>query len=148
MIKRVWHTGFVVKDIQRAIEFYRDGMGLHLVDLRDVQGEGISHLVGYKNARLLEAFFSLKPNGTMDDVQVILIEYASPRTDKQMSSERNHTGAAHLAFYVDDVDAAYQRLLAHGAKKLNPPVDVRPGHKVVYLQDPDGNWLELCEDKK
>ena len=34
---------------------------------------------------------------------------------------------------------------AGGAVGLNPPVEGAPGRKVCYMQDPDGNWIELIE---
>ena len=33
-----------------------------------------------------------------------------------------------------------------GGQKLNPVVKVLEGLKAAYLQDPDGNWIELVED--
>jgi hypothetical protein len=33
-----------------------------------------------------------------------------------------------------------------GGQKLNPVVKVLDGLKACYLQDPDGNWIELVED--
>ncbi|MDA1188773.1 MAG: VOC family protein [Chloroflexi bacterium] len=146
MIKSYWHTGFVVRDIDRAIAFYRDGLGLHLIGTKDVEGKPISNLVGYEKAFLKEAFFSIEPGKKTSDSNILaLIEYASPRTSKAMSSERNYVAAAHIAFFVDDVDAAYERLLAHGAIKLNPPAEVVEGQKSCYIQDPDGNWIELVQ---
>ncbi|MBM3944056.1 MAG: VOC family protein [SAR202 cluster bacterium] len=149
MIKNYWHTGFVVRDIKKAIAFYRDGLGMHLIATKDVEGKPISNLVGYKNTLLKEAFFSIEPGKKTSDPGILaLIEYASPRTGKAMPSERNYAAAAHIAFFVDDVDAAYQRLLAHGAIKLNPPAEVVEGQKSCYIQDPDGNWIELVQLNK
>ena len=28
---------------------------------------------------------------------------------------------------------------------MNPPIEVAPGKKCCYIQDPDGNWIELIE---
>ena len=35
--------------------------------------------------------------------------------------------------------------MSNGAKKLNPPKELAPGRTACYLQDPDGNWLELLQ---
>ena len=43
------------------------------------------------------------------------------------------------------IQDVYERLLRHGARKLNPPIEGAPGKWVCYLQDPDGNWIELIE---
>jgi catechol 2,3-dioxygenase-like lactoylglutathione lyase family enzyme len=48
-------------------------------------------------------------------------------------------GAAHVAFVIDDIEAAVDELRMHG-------VDVRemtPPYMNVMFQDPWGNWIEL-----
>ena len=39
------------------------------------------------------------------------------------------------------------RLEALGGRKVNPPSQIMEGLRSVYLQDPDGNWIELDEDR-
>ncbi|HSK69918.1 MAG TPA: VOC family protein [Candidatus Limnocylindria bacterium] len=57
------------------------------------------------------------------------------------------TGAgqnACLAFIVDDVDAQYERLLAHGVEVADPP-QARPwGMKNLCFLDPDGSRVYLA----
>ena len=52
-------------------------------------------------------------------------------------------GATHLALLVDAIHALYARVAAKGAQVMNPPAELEPGRTACYLQDPDGNWLEL-----
>ena len=70
-----------------------------------------------------------------------LIQYVHPTGTARHTDERNTLGASHLAFNVLNME----QLVSHGARRLNPPVEVMPGRKVCYLQDPDGNWIELLE---
>jgi glyoxylase I family protein len=68
----------------------------------------------------------------------------------------NAPGLRHLAFRVDDIDAAAGRLHLAGIK-LFSDVQTVPSTQVtyaggvrkrlVYFQDPEGNLLELCEYK-
>jgi catechol-2,3-dioxygenase len=79
-----------------------------------------------------------------------LIQYLNPPGTNRPSEQqydRSISGATHLAFIVDDIDAVYERLLAAGGRKLNPPEPTRPGVVQCYFQDPDGNWIELIEDE-
>ena len=61
------------------------------------------------------------------------------------------TGMNHTGFVVRDVEASAEfymnviGIIANGGKQLNPPVEVSPGRIVSYLQDPDGNWIELIQ---
>ncbi len=46
------HTGFVVSDMERSLVFYRDLLVLQEERNHILEGEFISQLVGYPNARL------------------------------------------------------------------------------------------------
>lgn len=52
-------------------------------------------------------------------------------------------GALELAFEVDDVDVAYEKALAAGARGWRPPQDRPWGERTAYLLDPDGAMVEL-----
>ena len=55
---------------------------------------------------------------------------------------RNHHGLTHLAFNVDDVDAAATRLVRCGGTLL-APTRSNPGVELVFVADPDGTRVEL-----
>ena len=138
------HTGFVVSDMERSLAFYKDVLGLKEEMNGIREGPGISEVVGYPDAKLHVVYL-----GTGDlKHSVELIQYLNPPGGKISPTERNAVGACHLGIVVDDLDAVYEELSSKGAKFLGPPV-VRESNiyarKVVYLQDPDGNWLELLE---
>ena len=52
------------------------------------------------------------------------------------------SGLAHLAFQVDDVDAAYEELAAKGITFHVTPRDMGD-IRLAFFSDPDGNELEL-----
>ena len=71
----------------------------------------------------------------------------SPRTP---NVNRNDLGAAHLAFFVDDLDRFYAETSKKGLRYNNPPASQfddqgKVSMKACYAQDPDGNWLEFVE---
>ena len=140
------HTGFVVSDMERSRAFYRDLLGLQEERDQILEGEFISELVGYPNARLHIVY--LGPGDMRHSVE--LIQYLNPPGDAVTLPQRHQVGATHLGVIVDDLDAFYQELSANGVRFVSPPA-VRPGavypmaRKGCYMQDPDGNWLELLE---
>ena len=142
MIKSMNHTGFVVRDLERAERFYTEVMGLKVSARRERVGAPISQVVGYEKAHLKIVVVSL---GGGPDLE--LIQYLSPSPAARPTQERSVLGASHLAFVVDDIQKTFRALLAGGAKKMNEPAQVEPGKTVCYLQDPDGNWIELIELK-
>jgi lactoylglutathione lyase len=53
-------------------------------------------------------------------------------------------GYGHLAFDVADVDSAYDRALARGARPVMPPCpSPEPGVAMAFVADPEGNLIEL-----
>ena len=140
------HTGFVVSDMERSRAFYRDLLGLTEERDQILEGEFISELVGYPDARLHIVY--LGPGDMRHSVE--LIQYLNPPGDAVSLPQRHQVGATHLGVIVDDLGAFYQQLSAKGVSFVSPPA-IRPGavypmaRKGCYMQDPDGNWLELLE---
>lgn len=60
----------------------------------------------------------------------------------QEAGDSPKSGFAHLAFQVEDVDAAYQELVAKGVKFHIEPRDMGD-IRLAFFRDPDGNELEL-----
>ena len=140
------HTGFVVSDMERSLAFYRDLLGLKEERNQILEGEFISELVGYPDARLHIMYLG---SGDMRH-SVELIQYLNPTGTPAAMPERHQVGASHLGVIVDDLDAFYAELSSRGVRFVSPPA-IRPGavypmaSKGCYMQDPDGNWLELLE---
>lgn len=140
MITGINHNGVVVADLEEAIAFYRDVLGLELVERRERQGGPISQLLAYDDTHIRVADLSA-PDGRV----IELVCYLNPTPDDRPTEERSVVGAGHIAFNVGDMDATFAHLVENGARRLNPPVEVAPGKWVCYLQDPWGNWLELIQ---
>lgn len=138
------HTGIVVTDIEEALKFYCEGIGLEMRFQVEAGGAELSQLLGYDDVQVKAAFI-----GGIDGHSVEIIEYLSPKTEVREAAEqhkRNATGAAHISFNVSDMDAIIERVVPMGAVLNNPPVALMDGFRSVYLQDPWGNWIELDED--
>jgi glyoxylase I family protein len=139
------HTGLVVADLDRSLKFYCDGLGLHASMVVDAEGKELSQWLGYPNVEVRAAFVS-----GVDGTSVELIEYKRPKGEKRSDAEmhkRAAIGACHVAFIVDDIDKTWKKLISMGGKPLNAPVAVGKKLRGLYMQDPDGNWVELDEDK-
>jgi catechol 2,3-dioxygenase-like lactoylglutathione lyase family enzyme len=140
------HTGFVVRDMERALAFYRDILGF--VEERNavIDGERISTLTGFPDARLHAVVLGI---GDMRHC-IELLQYLHPAGVESETTPCNQIGAAHLGFIVDDLEAFHQTLSASGIRFVNPPAiradaEYPWAKKSCYLQDPEGNWLEFIE---
>ena len=145
-VRWMYHTGFVVSDMEQSLAFYRDMLGLEEERNAVVDDEFISQVAGHDGARLHIVYLG---NGdTRHSLE--LIQYLSPEGSRVSPTATNDVGATHLGLIVDDVDSLYGELSAKGVKFVNPPAvraDARYpwARKACYLQDPDGNWVELVE---
>ncbi len=52
-------------------------------------------------------------------------------------------GGFELCVYVEDTDAAAERLRSLGAKQLSEPQDMPWNERLAYFEDPDGHRLHV-----
>jgi catechol 2,3-dioxygenase-like lactoylglutathione lyase family enzyme len=150
-VRSIFHTGFVVRDLDVSIRFYADGLGLRLRHRQTQDNDYTRSLVGYEDACLRIAQFQLPDGDPPPSGHVLeLVEYQTPQ-GAPADRERNTIGAGHLAFLVDDIEAMTARLTALGATPLSPPAQITEGinrgGSAVYLYDPDGVMLELLQPR-
>jgi catechol 2,3-dioxygenase-like lactoylglutathione lyase family enzyme len=148
-LAEVFHTGITVSDLERSVAFYRDVLGLELVAQWDSAQPYLRAVVGYPDAELRIALLRL-PRGSAgaSGHHIELLEYRVPRGTRGDARTFN-PGNAHVAFMVEDLDAAYAELAARGVRFKSAPVEITHGRnkgaKAVYLLDPDDVTLELIQ---
>jgi catechol 2,3-dioxygenase-like lactoylglutathione lyase family enzyme len=130
------HVGLTVSELDRAIAFYRDVLGLDVVSRFEVAGEAFSTAVAVDGA---SGTFAHLDGG---DVRLELVEY-DPKGDATTSA-LNEPGACHVGFAVEDVDAVVAGL-PDGVETVSEPRTTASGTRLVFLRDPDGNRIELLE---
>jgi len=144
MISGFHHFSIACSDADRSAAFYCDVFGLEPVSDRDVPPGGfVERVTGVAGAHV--RIVHLRGYGFNFE----LLEYRAPRGDTR-AREPNHAGSAHLCFITDDLDAEYARLAALGIRFRSPgPVTAvggpNDGGKVLYLEDPDGNPVEVVQ---
>ena len=148
MIKVEWlhHTGFNVSNMDQSLEFYRDWLGLEVTRDFVFEGEMLDKLDGIPGSKAHLVFL-----GNGDGRHFLeLVEWLSPAGTPPDSTPINDVGVSHLGLRIDDADRFYEELSSKGIRFTSPPV-VRENatypdvQKICFLQDPDGNRLELLE---
>jgi catechol 2,3-dioxygenase-like lactoylglutathione lyase family enzyme len=145
----VWHFSFTVADLDRSIVFYRDLLGLDLVRRQLQDNDYTRRLVGYPDAVIEVAQFAIPGAGTnVSGHHLEIVEYRSPRGHRGDPAISN-PGAAHLAFVVEDIQDAYQRLRKEDVVFVSPPNAISAGANqggyTCYFKDWDDIVLELCQ---
>ena len=144
MLKSFYHTGFVVKDLDASARFYSDVLDMQIGERFERQGEFVEQVLAFPGAHIDRAMLDKGEGHKLE-----LIQYLSPPSGPG-GVERNDLGAAHLAFFVEDLDRFYAETSQKGLKYNNPPAGNHDANgnvsmKACYAQDPDGNWLEFVE---
>lgn len=131
------HYAITVSDLDRAVEFYRDTLGLDVLSRFSVEGEAFATGVGVDDA---SADFVHMDAG---DARLELVSY-EPEGDRRPEPRLNEPGATHLGLEVDDL-AAVAEELPDGVETLSGPQTTESGTTIMFVVDPEGNLIELLE---
>lgn len=131
------HVGITVTDLDRAVAFYRDALGLSLIDRFTVSGEAFSEAVEVENATGAFAHFDA------GSVRIELIEY-EPVGEDRTGGKINDPGAKHVGLAVDDVDATVAEL-PEDVERLSEPQTTETGTRIAFIRDPDGTLIEFLD---
>jgi catechol 2,3-dioxygenase-like lactoylglutathione lyase family enzyme len=139
-IKHMDHVGVVVDDLAAATAFFVD-LGLEVRGRTAVAGKWVDRIVGLEGVRVDTAMVAT-PDG---HGRLELIEFHSPPAQGGDAHPANTRGIRHIAFIVDDIDAAVARTRAHGAKLVGEVERYKDVFRLCYLRGPAGIIVELAE---
>jgi len=81
------------------------------------------------------------PGGTLK----VMVPSRPPKERERAEPFYALGGLRYLTLYVDDLDGVVTRATALGGRVLHGPSDLGDGARIVVLEDPDGNPLEVVE---
>jgi catechol 2,3-dioxygenase-like lactoylglutathione lyase family enzyme len=142
MIKRADHVGFSVRNIEESLFFWTQILGGELLCEGKMSGPIIDEVTGARGADVRMALLELA------GIKIELLQYDNIKQPEE-SSAPYIPGYAHLAFIIEDLDSLLSKVSAYGWKTPGKPQTILSGPlqgtRVVYLQSPDGQTLELME---
>jgi lactoylglutathione lyase len=120
---RFLHTMLRVRDLEAALDFFVNALGLREVRRRESQ-----------SGRFTLVFLASGADGDAAEIEL---------TYNWDEAQPYPTGRffGHLAFEVDDIYAACVRLEEKGVAVLRPPRDGR----MAFVKSPDGHSVELLQ---
>ena len=130
-VNRINHIAIVVEDIDAALKFWRDALGLELDYVEDVPDQ--------------ESVVAFLPSGESE------IELVKPTTDDSGVARylrKRGPGMHHICFEVDDIEETLERLKQHGVQLINETPTIGTGGKKIAFIHPkstQGVLLELYE---
>jgi len=133
LVGKIDHIGIAVSNLDEAVKLYRDVLGLELHG---------TEVVPEQKVRV--AFL---PVG---DTEVELLESTSAEGPIAKFIEAKGQGIQHIAFRVDDIEAALEEMKAKGMRLIDDkPRYGAGGAKIAFLhpKSTGGVLIELCERK-
>ena len=134
MIKRINHIAIIVPDLESALAFWRDTLGLDLTHTEDVPSQ--------------ESLVAFLPVGEGE------VELVKPTTETSGAAKflaKRGPGLHHIALEVDDLEAMLARLKAKGVRLINDiPVEAAGGNRAAFIhpESASGVLVELYETRR
>lgn len=132
-INKINHVAIVVADLDEALKFWRDAMGI-----------GLDHIEDVPSQKSQVAFL---PVGDSE------VELVKPTTDDSGAAkflQERGGGMHHLCFEVDDIVSKLADLKSKGIRLINEEPISLPGRKMAFVhpKSTGGVLLELYQVEK
>jgi methylmalonyl-CoA/ethylmalonyl-CoA epimerase len=128
LLKKIYHLGYAVEDIEAAARFYEEHFGARIGEPEEVEEQGII--------------------ATMFEVGESAIELVQPtRSDSPVGKflEKRGEGFHHVAFQVDDLEAALKELKESGVELIDEKPRIGAGGTRMAFLHPKGAQGVLTE---
>jgi len=131
MLTKINHIGVAVSSIEEALPFYRDSLGMTFSGTEEVPSQLVK-----------VAFLSV------GESKIELLEPISPESPVAKFLEKNGPGVHHLAYGVEDIEAAIAKLVSKGTRMIDsvPRIGAH-GARIAFIhpKSSGGVLTELCE---
>ncbi len=129
-IKRIDHIAIVVENLERALEVYRDALGMTVTDIREMPEQDVK--------------MAFLPTG---DSEIELLEPINPDSGIARYLAKRGEGLHHICLEVDDIAATLADLKAKGAQLIDETPKQGAYGKIAFIhpKGAHGVLVELVE---
>ena len=131
MYKKINHIGVAVKDLDKAIELYRDQLGLEFKGIDVVESQKVK-----------VAFFKI------GETNIELVAPTSEDSPIAKYLEKNREGIHHICFEVEDINRTLNELKSREVKLINEePKKGAHGSLIAFIHPKSTNGVltEICQ---
>jgi methylmalonyl-CoA/ethylmalonyl-CoA epimerase len=131
MLTKINHIGIAVTSLDETIRFYRDNLGMAFVGIEEVAEQKV-------RVAMLQ----------VGESKIELLEPTSADSPVARFIEKNGAGIHHIAYEVEDVEAAIATLRADGARMIDEkPRHGAHGTRIAFIhpKSSSGVLTELCQ---
>lgn len=131
MLQKINHIGIAVQSLDATLPFYREVLGMIFKGEEEVAEQMV------KVAML-----------QVGESKIELLEPTDPASPIAKFLEKNGPGIHHIAYEVEDIEAAITRMLAQGARMIDTlPRNGAHGTRIAFVHPKSSNGVltELCQ---
>jgi catechol 2,3-dioxygenase-like lactoylglutathione lyase family enzyme len=132
------HLVVGVTDMDRALSFYRDVLGMEVVFETLISGEPLDAVLHAKRKQEGRVV-----GGLLGGLMVELLSLGAGAPD-QTPPRRGITGIHNVSLSVPDLDDAHRRITDAGYTPDQAPFEIG-GVRMFFVKDPDGTPVEFIE---
>ena len=135
MPRRIDHVAIIVRNIEQALVFYRDTLGITPSEIKEVPTEQVR--------------IAFLPMGGPNGSELELIEPITPNSSLTRFLEKRGEGLHHICLEVADIDAALAEMQEKGVPVLDKQPRIAAAGRAIFLhpKGTNGVLLELLEKK-
>ena len=133
MPKRIDHVAIVVRDIEQALIFYRDTLGIIPGEIKEVPSEQVR--------------IAFLPLGGPAGSVIELIEPTTPDSSLAKFIDKRGEGLHHICLEVENIETALAEMQEKGAPVLDKQPRIAAEGRAIFLhpKGTNGVLLELLE---
>ncbi|WP_277057279.1 methylmalonyl-CoA epimerase [Trichlorobacter lovleyi] len=131
MLQKINHIGIAVQSLDATLPFYREALGMVFKGEEEVAEQMV------KVAML-----------QVGESKIELLEPTDPASPIAKFLEKNGPGIHHIAYEVEDIEAAISHMLAQGARMIDTlPRNGAHGTRIAFVHPKSSNGVltELCQ---
>lgn len=135
-------VGVVVSDLDEAVDFYTNVIGMTQTGAFSVDGDKSKEL-GLSDGRQIDVKI-LKLEDSEQSNEWKLMSFGEKANHPKQKYIHDDTGIQYVTIFVNEIDPFIKRIKKHNVKILsNEPSTLDGGRKFILIQDPDGTFIEL-----
>ncbi|MDD5596484.1 MAG: VOC family protein [Victivallaceae bacterium] len=139
---KIRHFGLVVRDLGKALHFYRDLLGFEVFADNLETGDFINTIIGGSNIEVRTVKMGVSPDAAL----IELLDFGSRRQDEIPESVLFDYGPRHIALEVQDIERIYSLLNHEGYSFISRPCISPDGKvKVAFCHGPENQYIEFVE---
>jgi catechol 2,3-dioxygenase-like lactoylglutathione lyase family enzyme len=148
MITGIAHTALHVPDVEAAVAWYRDVLGLRVLSPPyRMKGDQISADMGELVPQPVVVYAAIVGTGADDDRVIEVIEYPNVATDAPAPATVLALGFTHVGLVCDDITKTRAELEARGVTFVTSGIADLAGLRTTWFADPWANVFILLEKR-